>query len=180
MIKSLKALFAAALCTLSLNSFAVIITDVVDVNAKLDLVPFNEHSHSKSWTHNITDNGFVFGTAESASLEIAFKDDSKNDGYELATVLVHFLDFEEAGLFVDPTTTWVGTVGVSALAYLNSFGTLDVTVWSNWGDFKIGTSTLTVNTTDAPNEVSVPESSTLMLFGLGLLGLGVMRRKARA
>lgn len=171
MIKSLKALFAAALCVLSLNSFAGIITDVVNVNAKLDLVPFNSNPFSKSWTHDITDNGFVFGTAESASLEIAFKDDSTNDGYELATVLVHFLDFEEAGLFVDPTTTWVGNVGVSALAYLNSFGTLDVTVWSNWGDFKIGTSTLKVN---------VPESSGLMLFGLGLLGLGVMRRKVRA
>jgi membrane protein involved in colicin uptake len=67
-------------------------------------------------------------------------------------------------------------LGLSSLVKLNADGTLFVQVTSLLGDFVIGNSTLSVIAKD----VSVPESSSLMLFGLGLLGLGVMRRKARA
>lgn len=33
---------------------------------------------------------------------------------------------------------------------------------------------------DAPSEVAVPEPSTLALFGIGLLGIAFMRRRAAA
>lgn len=170
MIKSIKALFAAALCALSLNSFAGMIVDVERNGVETTLNTWQ----SISWTHNINEWGFIPGTALSASISIDIKDDPKDSKwfpFELALVKLGNFDFQDGGVEFDATETWVGNLGFSSLAKLNLDGTLAVTVKSLVGDFVVGKSTLTVN---------VPESSTLMLFGLGLLGLGVMRRKVRA
>ncbi|WP_323815243.1 PEP-CTERM sorting domain-containing protein [Cellvibrio sp. NN19] len=170
MIKSLKVLFAAALCALSLNSFAGMIVDVERDGVETKLNTFQ----SISWVHDINEWGFTPGSALSASISIDIKDDANDPfwfPFELALVKLGNFDFQDGGVEFDATETWVGNLGFSSLAKLNLDGTLAVTVTSLAGDFIVGKSTLTVN---------VPESSTLMLFGLGLLGLGVMRRKVRA
>lgn len=176
LIKSLKSFVVAAACLFSVSSFAALITDVETFGNNGKKLNAGKQF---SWTHNILDKGFTFGTAESASIEIAFRDDEKKflkDGFELATIQIGFFDLEDGALLVIPTANWFGDLGISSLAKLNADGTLFVEVSSTLGDFFIDSSTLTVET----KNVSVPESSSLMLFGLGLLGLGLMRRKMRA
>lgn len=174
LIKSLKSLVVAAACLLSVNSFAGLITDVETFGSGQKL----NAGQQFSWTHNILDQGFALGTAESASIEIAFRDDEKRflrDGFETAIIQIGFLDFEDGSLLAIPTVSWLGDLGISSLARLNTDGTLFVQVTSTLGDFFVDSSTLSVVTSN----VSVPETSSLMLFGLGLLGLGLMRRKTR-
>lgn len=174
-MKVLKSFVAVVACVLSVNSFAGLITDVEAFGSGQKLVAGQQFS----WTHNILDQGFTFGTAESASIEIAFRDDEKKffkDGFEFATIQLGFFDLQDGSLLMVPTTSWFGDLGISSLAKLNADGTLFVEVTSTLGDFFVDSSTLNVIT----KNVSVPESSSLMLLGLGLLGLGVMRRKARA
>ena len=173
MIKSLKSLVVSAVCLLSVNSFAGLITDVEAVNKTVSI------TKSVSWTHNILDQGFTLGSAESASILIEFRDDKSDSWlqpFETALVQIGFFDAQDGGLVLNPTVNWSGNLGLSSLVKLNADGTLFVQVTSLLGDFIIGKSTLSV----VAKEVSVPESSSLMLLGLGLLGLGLMRRKAQA
>jgi hypothetical protein len=174
MIKMLKGFVALVACVFSVNSFAGLITDVERAGVETTLTA----GHSISWTHNILDMGFVLGTAESASIVIELKDDKNDPWYlpfEIALVQLGKFDLEDGGL-ADPTTTWYGNLGISSLTKLNADGTLFVQVASTLGDFIVGKSTLSVVTKD----VTVPESSSLMLFALGLLGLALVRRKNQA
>src|SRR5688500_11119894 len=102
LIKSLKSLVVAAACLLSVNSFAGLITDVESFGNGKKLNGGKEFS----WTHNILDQGFTFGSAESASIQIAFRDDEKKflkDGLEFATIQIGFFDFEDGSLLTVPT-----------------------------------------------------------------------------
>jgi hypothetical protein len=172
--KFLKSAALAAACLFSANSFAGLITDVENVNTKLSMF------QSVSWTHNILDQGFDLGSAESATLTIEFRDD-KDPWYapfETALIKIGLFDLQDGGVVLNPTVDWSGALGLTSLIKLNADGTLLVKVTSTLGDFLINKSTLDVVTKDVV--VDVPESNTLVLLGLGLLGLMIMRRKARA
>jgi len=164
----IKKIIVASAFLISTSSFAGVITDVVTQQHKIDTF------ESVSWTHDLTDDGFVFGSAESATLTIKFWDDSNSfwDFFELATIVVGSIDLEDGDIFHIPVNDWAGSLGVNSLVTLNATGLLNVTVWSTLGDFIVGDSTLTVST--------VPEPSSLILFGMGLLGLGVLRRRNAA
>src|SRR5690606_17466039 len=108
--------------------------------------------------------GFVPGSAESAALTINFFNDPHFLNFlDTATIRIGNIDFQDGGFIHVPAGTWVGQVGVASLELLNVAGQLTVKVFTT-GSFFIGQSVLSVVTSDA---VSVPESSSLMLFALG-------------
>jgi len=166
-IQWIKKIAAATLLLVSSVSFAGVITDVVNVDQKLNFLD------SVTWTHSILDKGFVLGSAQSADITIQLKDDSSSwlDGFELATIVIGVIDFEDGALAYNPVSSWSDSLGITSIGLLNSLGQLDVTVTSILGDFWIGSSTLTVKTS------SVPEPGSLLLLSLGLLGLGLARRQ---
>lgn len=160
------------------SSYAGLITDVEEIDTKVN------RWHSASWTHNLLEPGdeaFELGSAISGNLEIEFSDDG-DWGAEFATIIVGQIDFHDGDFFYIPHQDWGGGLGMNSMASINSTGTLDITIWSAWGDFYIGDAFLTLVTDDVTGEggVDVAEPSSLVLLGLGLVGLGFCRRKNAA
>jgi len=169
---TVKTLLVSATLLFSSISQAGLITDVVNQDVYVNW--FDSYSYSHDLTE-ATDDPFTLGSALSADLSINIYDDSSSfwDGGELILVTVEAFDFDSGGLTF---SSFIGDLEVNGLLALNTNGLLDVTVSSLWGDFRLGDSTLTVVTADA----AVPEPSIIALFGMGLLGLGLARRKVRS
>lgn len=175
-------------------------TDNIDFNPDVLIPP------TYSYQHDITDSGFaslVMGgndTIESFSLDLAIYDD--NVGYTTQEwgivrwywiipvygwVTVTHPDGTEGarvtfGLESQSVTIGSGTDTVSGNLWgtldLWLDGRLDVSVSSDFGDFYLAASTLTVNGDNGDNAAApVPEPATMMLIGSGLLGLAGFRKK---
>jgi hypothetical protein len=168
MLKIMKIAMASCIFAVSLSAHAIPVTDVVSVNNN-----FNYYNEYRSWTHDITDDGFSIGdTVNNASLSFQFRDD-RDIWAEYARIIVNVTNL---GTFEIDSGALGLNVNASGVASLNNDGKLFVSVRNRGGDFYLGSVTLRADITAA----AVSEPATLALFGLGLMGLGFSRRKLSA
>ena len=161
-----KPLVLALGMTFGASAGAATITDTITQDAYVSFLG------SHTYTHDITDGGFVPGSAISGSLQISIYDDARDRldfVPELVLVIVDSFDFDSGGLTFG---NFDNSLGIQALGSLNADGLLQVKVQSLIGDFRVGTSTLSVEVSE------VPVPGTLGLLGAGLAALGLVRRKA--
>ena len=175
-MKKITALLAGALLMMATSALAVPYTWT-------DSVSFNTPKYvgwwqSASYTHDLTDTIPVAFTPgqdfiTDYSLTVTLHDDGgRNDSGEIAFISQPGLlgdglyDFS----YTNATFGW----SLAGLIALNSHGTLDVTVQSLYGDFYLDYSVLTAHGNDT---TPVPEPATMMLLGLGMLGMAVYGKR---
>lgn len=142
-----------------------------------------------AWTFDIKDEGFdpLLQDVTSASIDLFLYDDSCGIGeIHPEKIEVYFDQLDDGGSADWDKLTWsIGDYSITVLSLitLSENGTLDVALKADAGDFYFDKSILYVEATEpvvVPVPDPVPEPATMVLLGLGLVGLaGVTRKNLR-
>ena len=130
-----------------------------------------------SFEHDITDNGFALGdTITGATVAIHLTDSGGSEAYTFA--IGGDQTFSSVNVPGGGGSTDTITFNLGSLADLQADGKISIEVSSTSGSFRFADSLLTAQVTPSDNQNVIPEPSTLLLFGLGLLGFAASRRKS--
>ena len=131
------------------------------------------------WPRNGGRIGSEYTNILSGSLSLTFYDD-ETDGkwWQVSTFELGIGVGEDWTIDFGEVDTGIYTYSLN-IAYLGD-GSYSGKVMSLWGDFRIDQSVLTITYDPVPdngNTHAVPEPSTILLLGSGLLGVAVLGRK---
>jgi len=182
MISSLKTLIVGTVAMIGLASTANAAYVADSWTDSLDINHYVAGGSSHTYSHNILEAGFNPGAdfVTNFSLAIDLYDDA-SDGIFTRYGVLEVADVDisnmHAGYVFDFGNNAFAGWTLSGLIQLNLAGTLTVAVSSVCnilvcGDFNIGNSTLVAN-----GYSQVPEPSAIALLGIGLLGIGLARRR---
>jgi PEP-CTERM motif len=130
---------------------------------------------SVSWTFDIAEHGFdpYAQDVTSASVLLSFSDD-QSDGCWFGQIELAILGVGENAFFWEVDTGEI-EYSITSLITLSDTGMVDATLICLLGDFYFNSATLFAEGT--PVAAPVPEPATMLLFGVGLIGLSVVGRK---